>query len=464
MMESRNPATGESIEKYDTHDAAEVERRIAQSFAAWSSWRATSFEERGALLTRAAELLEQEKRELGRLVTLEMGKPIRAAIAEAEKCAWACRYYAEHGARFLADEHAETEADTSWVRYESIGPVLAIMPWNFPFWQCFRFIAPALTAGNTGLLKHASNVPGCALAIEQLMTRAGFPDGVFQTLMVGSDAVDGIIADGRIRAVTLTGSEGAGRAVGAAAGREIKTSVLELGGSDPFIVMPSADLDAAIGTAVQARTVNNGQSCIAAKRFIVHEAVYDRFVDGFVERMRALRVGDPLDESTEIGPLATKSIRDDLHEQVRASVDAGARVLVGGEPLDRPGWFYAPTVLVDAPAGSVARVEELFGPVATVLRARDLDHAIELANETRFGLGASAWTNDSAERDRFVRDIEAGMVFINAMVASDPRLPFGGVKQSGYGRELSRHGIREFVNAKAISIRTSGSADGKDTE
>ena len=463
-MESRNPASGESIRSYDEHDAAEVERRIAKSFDAWQAWRETTFDARAGLLLRAADILESEKAEIGLLMTIEMGKPIKAAVAEAEKCAWACRYYAEEGARFLADEHVHTEADMSWVRYEPMGPVLAIMPWNFPFWQCFRFIAPALMAGNTGLLKHASNVPGCALAIEDVVRRAGFPDGVFQTLMVGADAVDRIIADARVRAVTLTGSEGAGRAVGASAGREIKTSVLELGGSDAFVVMPSADLDAAVKTAVQARTVNNGQSCIAAKRFIVHASIAEPFLEGFVKRMRALRIGDPLDETTEVGPLATEKIRDDLHEQVRATVQAGARVLTGGVPVDRPGWFYEPTVLVDAPAGSVARVEELFGPVATVLVARDLDEAIALANETRFGLGASAWTRDAAERDRFVRELEAGMVFINAMVASDPRLPFGGVKQSGYGRELGRHGIREFVNAKAVSVQAGGAAKHEETE
>ena len=464
MMESRNPATGEVIRRYAMHDDAEVERRIARGFDAWRTWRRTSYDERAALLLRLAALLEGEKRELGRLMTTEMGKPIGAAIAEAEKCAWACRFYAEHGARLLADEHVETEAEMSWVRYEPLGPVLAIMPWNFPFWQCFRFIAPALMAGNTGLLKHASNVPGCALAIEDLMTRAGFPEGVFQTLMVGSGEVDGIIADARIRAVTLTGSEGAGQAVGAAAGREIKPSVLELGGSDAFVVMPSADLDAAVATAVQARTVNNGQSCIAAKRFVVHADVADAFTRAFVERMGALVVGDPLDEATQIGPLATGSIRDGLHEQVQRSVQAGARVLLGGEPLDRPGWFYPPTVLTDAPAGSPARVEELFGPVATIIVVRDAGEAIAVANETTFGLGASAWTADPAERDRFARELEAGMVFINAMVASDPRLPFGGVKRSGYGRELGRHGIREFVNVKSVSVRAGQHPNHEETE
>ena len=464
MMESRNPATGESIRRYEMHDAVELERRIARSLDAWRAWRTTSYDQRAALLLRAAELLESGKDELGRLMTLEMGKPIRAAVAEAEKCAWACRFYAENGARLLADEHVETEAGMSWVRYEPLGPVLAIMPWNFPFWQCFRFIAPALMAGNTGLLKHASNVPGCALAIEDLLARAGFPAGVFQTLLVGADAVDGIIADARVRAVTLTGSEAAGQAVGAAAGREIKPSVLELGGSDAFVVRPSATLDAAVETAVQARTVNNGQSCIAAKRFIVHADIAEAFIRGFVERMRALTVGDPLDQATQIGPLATESIRDGLHDQVQRSVRAGARVLLGGEPLDRPGWFYAPTVLVDAPAGSPARVEELFGPVATIVVVRDVDEAIAVANETSFGLGAAAWTNDETERDRFVRELEAGMVFINSMVASDPRLPFGGVKRSGYGRELGRHGIREFVNAKSISVQPAGTAETKETE
>ncbi|HUF11786.1 MAG TPA: NAD-dependent succinate-semialdehyde dehydrogenase [Longimicrobiales bacterium] len=463
-MESRNPATGELIERYEPHDEAEVEARIARAFEVWRSYRRTSHQERSAWLARAAEILDGEKAELGRLMTLEMGKPIRAAVAEAEKCAWACRFYAEEGAGFLADEPAETDAARSHVRYEPLGPVLAIMPWNFPFWQVFRFAAPALMAGNVGLLKHASNVPGCALAIEDILKRAGFPEGAFQTLLVGAEAVAGILEDARVRAVTLTGSEAAGRAVGAAAGGAIKKSVLELGGSDAFVVLPSADLQAALDTAVKARIVNNGQSCIAAKRFIVHEAIADTFLTGFVERMEALTVGDPLDPAIDIGPLATEQIRSGLEEQVRATVEAGARVLTGGERVAGAGWFYPPTVLVDAPAGSPARVDELFGPVATVLVARDLDHAIELANETGFGLGAAGWTQDAAERTRLVEELEAGMVFINAMVASDPRLPFGGVKRSGYGRELGRHGIREFTNAKSVSIQPGGLASLEETE
>jgi len=394
------------------------------------------------------------------LMTLEMGKPIAAAIAEAEKCAAACRYYAANAQSLLADRPVETDGGESWVAFQPLGVVLSIMPWNFPFWQVFRFAAPALMAGNVGILKHSSNVPQCALAIEEIFRRAGFADGVFQTFLVGSEAVEKIVADPRIAAVTLTGSEGAGRSVAGAAGKHLKKCVVELGGSDPFVVMPSADLDAAVSTAVTARMINNGQSCIAAKRFIVHTDIYDAFLKQFVARVSAIRIGDPMDEQTQLGPLATSGIRDELDAQVRTSVSKGAKILTGGKKPDRDGYFYAPTVLVDIPAESPAAQEELFGPVASVFRAKDLDEAIALANGTRFGLGASAWTRDGREESRFIEEIESGLLFINGMVASDPRLPFGGVKSSGFGRELGEFGIREFVNIK--TVKTASARQGND--
>jgi succinate-semialdehyde dehydrogenase/glutarate-semialdehyde dehydrogenase len=386
-------------------------------------------------------------------MTLEMGKPIRAAIQEAEKCAAACYYYAENGARFLTDEPAPVKGAHSFVRYQPLGPVLAVMPWNFPFWQVFRFAAPALMAGNVGLLKHASNVPQCALAIEDVFRHAGFPDGAFQTLLIGSDWVNGVIEDPRVCAVTLTGSVGAGTKVAAAAGFQIKKTVLELGGSDPFVVMPSADLEEAVATAVRARTINNGQSCIAAKRFIIHRRIADDFESRFVERMSALKVGDPLEEETEVGPLATEEVLAGLREQVRKTVEMGARVLVGGDRIERPGFFFAPTVLANIPPGSPAYREELFGPVASLFRVDSMKEAILVANDTSFGLGACAWTNDEREAELYIERVEAGMVFINGMVASDPLVPFGGIKHSGYGRELSHQGIREFVNVKTVVTR-----------
>ncbi len=459
-----DPATGETLHTYDALTGAELEAKLRHADEAFRAYRRTSFADRARWLTRAAEILEAEKDALGELMTREMGKPIGAAVAEAEKCARACRYYAGNGERFLSDEEVETDATRSWIAYRPIGPVLAIMPWNFPFWQAFRFIAPALMAGNVGLLKHASNVPGCALAIEDVLRRAGYPGGVFQTLLVGSEAVAGILDDPRVRAATLTGSTPAGRSVGESAGRNLKKTVMELGGSDPFVVMPSADLDAAARTAVTARTINNGQSCIAAKRFIVHAQVYAAFEQRFVEGMRALRVGDPMDPATQVGPLATASIRDEVAEQVRRAVEAGARVLTGGSAPDRPGWYYEPTVLADVRPDSPVYHEEIFGPVATLFRADGVDEAVRLANDTPFGLGSSVWTRDEGERRRFVEEIEAGMVFVNAMVASDPRLPFGGVKESGYGRELSVAGIREFVNAKAVYVRDEAGTHGSATE
>jgi len=403
-------------------------------------------------MSAAARVLEEGRNDFARTMTLEMGKPIRAAVQEVEKCARTCRFYAEHAERFLADA-GPFEPGHSFVRYQPLGPVLAVMPWNFPFWQVFRFAAPGLMAGNVGLLKHASNVPQCALALEQLFAESGAPGGAFQTLLIGAEAVAPVAADDRVAAVTLTGSEAAGASVASTAGAHVKKSVLELGGSDAFIVMPSADLDAAVATAVTARTINNGQSCIAAKRFIVAEPVADEFMRRFVERMKALVVGDPMDERTNIGPLATRKIRDDLHDQVVRSVDAGARLALGGKPRLGAGWYYEPTVLSDVPVDAPAFREETFGPLAAVVRARDVEHAIELANDSRFGLGAAAWTRDEREMGRFARGLNAGSVFINGMVASDPRFPFGGVKKSGYGRELSAFGIREFVNVKTVRMR-----------
>ncbi|HEU4714334.1 MAG TPA: NADP-dependent succinic semialdehyde dehydrogenase [Pyrinomonadaceae bacterium] len=449
---SISPTTGETLRTFSALSAQQIEQKLQTAADVFQTYRHTSFAERAPLMLRAAEILETEKQELGGLMTTEMGKPLKAAIGEAEKCAWVCRYYAENAERHLADTLVETNASKSYVKFQPLGPVLAVMPWNFPFWQVFRFAAPALMAGNVGLLKHASNVPQCALAIEEIFTRAGFPEGAFQTLLVGSDAVEAILNDPRVVAATLTGSEPAGRSVASIAGKQIKKTVLELGGSDPFIVMPSADLDAAVTTAVKARTINNGQSCIAAKRFIVAAEIYDEFERRFVDEMKALRIGDPMDESVEIGPLATPQIRDDLAEQVEKARAAGARVLTGGKKLDRPGNFYEPTVLVNLDPASPVSCEEIFGPVAMLFRVPNIDEAIRLANATTFGLGASAWTKDENEQSKFIDEIQAGSVFINSMVASDPRLPFGGVKNSGYGRELAEFGIREFVNIKTVWI------------
>ena len=449
---SINPTTGETLKTFDALSAPQIEDKLQRAADTFRTYRRTSFAERTRMMLRAAEILETRKHDLAKVMTLEMGKPIKAAVSEAEKCAWVCRYYAEAAPRHLADEVVETNARKSYVCFQPLGPVLAVMPWNFPFWQVFRFAAPALMAGNAGLLKHASNVPQCALAIEEIFSDAGFPAGAFQTLLIGSDAVEGILNDARVVAATLTGSEPAGRSVASIAGKQIKKTVLELGGSDPFIVMPSANLDEAVTTAVKARTINNGQSCIAAKRFIVANEIYDEFERRFVNEMRALRIGDPLDESTDIGPLATPQIVNDLDEQVKRAVANGARVLTGGKKLDRPGNFFEPTVLVNLDPHAPVSCEEIFGPVATLFRAANIDEAIEIANVTTFGLGSSAWTNDANEQAQFIDELEAGSVFINGMVASDPRLPFGGVKHSGYGRELAHFGIREFVNIKTVWI------------
>jgi succinate-semialdehyde dehydrogenase/glutarate-semialdehyde dehydrogenase len=449
---SINPATGEVIETFQPLSEAEIETKLQKAVTAFRAERATPFAERSRRMLKAAEILERDKERFAHLMTLEMGKPYKAAVAEAAKCATACRYYAENAAKFLADEVVETGAKKSFIRYLPIGPVLAVMPWNFPFWQVIRFAAPALMAGNVGLLKHASNVPQCALAIEKIFLDAGFPEGAFQTLLIGSKQVDAILNDPRVVAATLTGSEQAGIEVGIGAAKRIKKVVLELGGSDPFIVMPSADLDAAVATAVEARVLNNGQSCIAAKRFIVAEPIADEFERKFVARMKNLRVGDPFDEKTELGPLATTDGVKTLDADVQKTVKAGAKVLTGGHPLKLPGNYYAPTVLTDIPKESPAYREEFFGPVASIFRVKDQDEAIHIANDVRFGLGASAWTNDDRERERFINELESGMVFINKMVASDPRIPFGGVKQSGHGRELGAVGIREFMNAKTVWI------------
>ncbi len=461
-LRSVNPATGEEMATFPPLPADDLARRVGRAAAAFRQYRRTSFADRARWLTRAADTLEQRVDELGRLITLEMGKPIRAAGDEVRKCATACRFYAEHAEALLADRHVRTEASESFVRFAPLGPVLAVMPWNFPFWQVFRFAAPALMAGNVALLKHASNVPQCALAIERVFTDAGYPDDVFQTLLIGAQQATDLLDDERIAAVTLTGSEPAGSAVASRAGARIKKSVLELGGSDPFVVLASADVADAARVAVAARTVNNGQSCIAAKRFIVVNAVADEFGARFVEGMRALRVGDPLDPEVQVGPLATADIVEALADQVQRTVDAGARVLLGGTRLDRPGNYYAPTVLTDVPADSPAYREEMFGPVATLFRVADADQALAVANDTTFGLGASVWTRDVAERARFVDEIESGLVFVNGMVASDPRLPFGGVKHSGYGRELSEYGLREFTNIKTVWIRD-GAGDHRST-
>src|SRR5882724_11309810 len=416
---SINPTTGETIKTCNALNEAQIEQKLQHAADAFRSYRHTPFAERERMMQNAAGILEAEKYELGRLMTTEMGKPIKGAVQEAEKCALVCRYYAENAKRHLADQMIDTNATRSFVHFQPLGPVLAVMPWNFPFWQVFRFAAPALMAGNVGLLKHASNVPQCALAIEDIFLRAGFPQGAFQTLLIGSDAVEKILNDSRIVAATLTGSEAAGRSVASIAGKQVKKTVLELGGSDPFIVMPSADLDQSVTTAVKARTINNGQSCIAAKRFIVASKIYEDFGREFVAGMKALRLGDPLDETTEIGPLATPQILKDLDEQVQKAVANGAQVLTGGTQLDRPGNFYEPTVLANISHKSPIYCEEVFGPVALLFRVENADEAIQLANATTFGLGASAWTNNAQEQMRFIEELEAGCVFINGMVASD---------------------------------------------
>jgi succinate-semialdehyde dehydrogenase / glutarate-semialdehyde dehydrogenase len=452
-MRAVNPATGEVIREYAEDGAEAVERKLALAAEAFAAWSRAPFAERAARVRRAAAILRERQERWARLMTAEVGKTLVSSEAEVEKCAWVCDFYADEAARQLAPAPQATDATESGVRFEPLGPVLAVMPWNFPLWQVFRFAAPALMAGNVGLLKHASNVPGCALAIEEIFGLAGCPAGVFQTLLVGAAAVEAIIGHPAVRAVTLTGSEATGRAVAAQAGRALKKTVLELGGSDPFIVLRDADPAAAAAAAVAGRCINNGQSCIAAKRFIVEEPVADAFTEAFVARMRALRVGDPFDRATDVGPLAREDLLVEVHAQVTRSVAAGARVLCGGERVARPGFYYAPTVLGGVRPGMVAFDEETFGPVAPVVRATDADDAVALANRSRFGLGASLWTRDLARARELVPRIEAGAVFVNGNVKSDPRLPFGGIKDSGYGRELATFGIREFVNVKTVWMK-----------
>jgi succinate-semialdehyde dehydrogenase/glutarate-semialdehyde dehydrogenase len=460
-----NPATGETLQTFEALTAGEVDAKLQRAADAFERHRRTPLAERAEKMRRAGEILDADKDRLARLMTTEMGKTLAAARAEAEKCAWVCRHYAEHAAAMLAPQTVDVGGSARGeVHFLPVGAVLAVMPWNFPFWQVFRFAAPGLMAGNVGLLKHASNVPQCALAIEDVFRRAGFEEGVFQTLLVGSEAVAGMLDDDRVAAATLTGSTPAGQSVAERAGRNLKKTVLELGGSDPFIVMPSADLQAAARTAAKARCINNGQSCIAAKRFIVHQDAADEFERLFVAAMEALRVGDPMADGTDVGPLATAAIRDEVDEQVRTSVAAGARVLTGGSKLEGPGFYYPPTILADIPEDAPAYREEVFGPVASLFRVADIGEAIALANDSQFGLGSSVWTRDEDECRRFVSEIEAGMTYVNAMVASDPRLPFGGVKQSGYGRELGVFGIHEFVNIKSVWIEDDAPAELPDAE
>ena len=448
-----NPATGETLKTFEALTAIEIEAKLALAQQTFEQYRHTPLTQRSQWLQSAAKILEAEKESFGKIMTLEMGKPLKAAIGEVEKCAAVCRFYAEHAAEFLADVPVQTDASKSFVRYQPIGAVLAVMPWNFPFWQVFRFAAPALMAGNVGLLKHASNVPQSALAIESILRRAGFPNGAFQTLLIGADQVADVVTDDRVKAATLTGSEPAGASLAATAGKQIKKVVLELGGSDPFIVLPSADLETAIATAVTARMINNGQSCIAAKRFIVADALYDEFEKRLLEKYKALKVGDPMLPDTDIGPLATPGILKDLEQQVQTAIEQGAQVLIGGKRLDGAGNFYPPTILTQVPLDRSTAQEELFGPVAMLFRVADVDAAIQLANSTPFGLGASAWTADQAEQDCLTHELEAGSVFINSMVKSDPRLPFGGIKRSGFGRELGIQGIHEFVNVKTVWVQ-----------
>ena len=450
MPTAVNPATEEVIRDYPDHALEEVDEKLDLASRTFDFWRGFSFSERASFLKRAAEVLREGKAEYASLMTSEMGKTLASAEAETEKCAWVCDFYADHAEGFLSPEAVQTDASRSFVRFDPLGPVLAVMPWNFPFWQVFRFAAPALMAGNVGLLKHASNVPGCALAIEDVFRRAGLPLGTFQTLLVGSPVVTGVIRHPAVRAVTLTGSDPAGRSVAAAAGAALKKTVLELGGSDPFVVLADADVEKAAAVAAQARCINNGQSCIAAKRFIVEAPAAEAFEEAFTAAMAALVVGDPMDRSTDVGPMARQDLMEELHDQVYRSEKAGARLRLGGKRIPRRGFFYPPTVLTSVEPGMAAFEEETFGPVAAVIRAENADHALELANASPFGLGACVWTADPERAQAMAAEMDCGCVFVNGMVKSDPRLPFGGVKLSGYGRELAAFGIREFVNIKSV--------------
>ncbi len=449
-----NPATGKLLKTFEALNDAEIEGCLESAAQAFGQYRRVSLSQRSEWMLKAADILEQDAEKWAKIMTEEMGKPLKGALAEAKKSALVCRYYAENAADFLADVAVQTDASRSFVRYQPLGPILAVMPWNFPFWQVFRFAAPALMAGNVGLLKHASNVPQCAIAIADIFKQAGFPEGVFQTLLIGAAQVAKVIEDDRVKAGTLTGSEPAGASFAAFAGKNIKKTVLELGGSDPFIVLSSADLDAAVSTATAARMLNNGQSCIAAKRFIVAEEIAAQFQQQLVEKFTALKIGDPMSLETDIGPLATPDILQDLDKQVQACVKAGANILTGGKPLsDRPGNFYPPTIVSNLSVEEPIAQEEFFGPVALVFRVSNIDQAIKLANDTPFGLGASAWTTDVDEQERLMTELEAGAVFINGLVKSDPRLPFGGIKRSGYGRELSIQGMHEFLNIKTVWVK-----------
>jgi succinate-semialdehyde dehydrogenase/glutarate-semialdehyde dehydrogenase len=452
-MKAINPATGKTIKDYEEMRPEEASEAVASAQQAFSSWRRTDFAHRTTLMKAAGQVLRERAHEYAILMATEMGKPVTQGRAEIEKCAWVCDFYADRAESFLQPEPVETDASKSFVTFQPIGVVLAVMPWNFPFWQVFRFAAPALMAGNAGVLKHASNVPGCALAIEDVFTNAGFPENVFRTLLIGSKQVDAIIENPYVKAVTLTGSTPAGKAVASKAGEMLKKTVLELGGSDPYVILEDADLNSAVSTCVTSRLINSGQSCINAKRFVVVEPLREEFERIFVERMGEMEMGDPLDESTEVGPQARADLRDELHEQVRQSIKKGARCLLGGEVPDGDGAYYPPTVLTDVTRGMPAYDEELFGPVAAIIRAKDEREAIAIANDSSFGLGAAVFTSDLAKGEQIAsEEIEAGACFVNAFVKSDPRLPFGGVKESGYGRELSHYGIREFVNIKTVYV------------
>lgn len=452
-MKAINPSNGQLIRNYKSHAFVDVQTILTHTQAAWNDWRQVDMEERSRLMHRAADILRSHHEEYALLMTREMGKVISEARAEIEKCAWVCDFYADHAKNFLKDEMVETAASKSFVAFEPLGIILAVMPWNFPFWQVFRFAAPALMAGNAGILKHASNVPGCALAIEQVFKEAGFPENIFRSLLIPARDVESVITDKRVKAVTLTGSEPAGMQVAAIAGRELKKTVLELGGSDPYIVLEDANLPECIATAAQARMINTGQSCIAAKRFIVVESLVKEFEKSLSQAMEGMKIGDPEDEQTQVGPMARPDLRDELHNQVLQTLKQGGRLLTGGEPLEGPGAFYKPTVVTDVKQGMSLYNEETFGPVAAVIPVKDTEAAIQVANDSDFGLGGSLWTNDIIQGEALARRIESGAVFVNGMTVSDPRLPFGGIKRSGYGRELSHYGIREFVNIKSIWIK-----------